>query len=921
VTFSVSGGTLSLSLPGFTLTQTGAGTYTLSAGDPADVSKAIQALQLTTQPNSSVPGYTISYVGMSVSDGIAPPVTAQAEVLTGLPIFTGVTPNQTVVDGNSITPFSSVAVTDSAGLSIQGLTITLFDSSSNYLNPTDANGTLSGANLVKTGVGTYSLTPGSTQDVTAELDALVFTPTISGSTVTTDFNLSAFDGATTADNGDTSVIASPPPFPSVASIVASPNSGDWNTGKVITLTLTMSESVTVTGTPVLALNDGGTAVYKGGSGSKVLTFTYTVANGQNISALAVTGNNLNGTTVAIQDGLGNQADLSGADVSFPGLAIGATVTSISANPSAGDLGAGKKVVFSVAMSEAVTVSGGTPYLSLNDGGQANYVAGSGTKLLTFTYTIGALGSGQNVGSLAVTGFNPNGATVYDSNITADTPDLSGVASFAGGPQIDTVAPTVSSVAASGAGISNGSGDLDAGNTVTFTVNFSENVTVVGAPYLGLNDGGKATYTGGSGTSTLTFTYTVASGQNTADLAVTGLSANGGSIKDAAGNSAVVTGAITNPPGVLQIDTKAPTISAITTSGAGITSGNGNLDAGKAVVLTVKFSENVTVAGNPFLSLNDGGSATYTGGSGTSALTFTYMVAAGDNTPDLTVTGLVLNGGTIVDAAGNNAVATGAVKNPPGILKIDTTAPAVTQVLVSPTSGEVITGHAIRITVDTSEAVKVSGTPVLQLNDGGTASYNAALSTATALAFNYTVAAGQVTTDLQVSGIQLPSTASITDLAGNNANLSAAGANLGLQINTTSTGPAGPSGGNFTISGTTELELFGASTANVTFAAGDTGTLRLDASSQFNGTVAGLALGNYVDLADIAFGGGTTVGYTPNGGNTGGTLTATDGTNMANITLLGQYMASSFVATSDGHGGTLITDPPPTQAPTWSASHA
>jgi hypothetical protein len=447
------------------------------------------------------------------------------------------------------------------------------------------------------------------------------------------------------------------------------------------------------------------------------------------------------------------------------------------------------------------------------------------------------------------------------------------------------------------------------------------VTVVGTPYLSLNDGGKAFYTNGSGSSTLTFTYTVVAGQNTTDLAVTGVSTNGGSIRDGAGNNAILTGAVSNPPGILQIDTKAPTISAITTSGAGITSGNGDLDAGKVVVLTVKFSENVTVLGNPFLTLNDGGTASYTGGSGTSALTFTYVVAAGDNTSDLTVAGLDLNGGTIVDAAGNNAVTSGAVRNPPGTLKIDTTAPTITQVLVSPASGEVTTGHAMRITLDTSEAVKVGGTPVLLLNDGGVASYDAVHSTATALAFNYTVAAGQVTTDLQVSGVQLPTTSSIADLAGNNANLSAAGAGLGLQINTTNTGPAGPNGGNFTISGSTELELFGASVANVTLASGDTGTLRLDASSQFNGTVAGLALGNYLDLADIAFGGSTTLGYTPNGSNTGGMLNATDGTHIANIALLGQYMASSFVMASDGHGGTVISDPPATQAQAMSVSHA
>ena len=108
-----------------------------------------------------------------------------------------------------------------------------------------------------------------------------------------------------------------------------------------------------------------------------------------------------------------------------------------------------------------------------------------------------------------------------------------------------------------------------------------------------------------------FGYAVTAGQNTADLTVTGLVlAGGATIKDAAGNNAVLSGAVTNPAGVLQIDTKAPTVASISTSGAGITGGNGDLDAGKVVMLTVDFSEKVTVTGHPVLKLNDGGLASY-----------------------------------------------------------------------------------------------------------------------------------------------------------------------------------------------------------------------------------------------------------------------------------------------------------------------
>jgi hypothetical protein len=104
-------------------------------------------------------------------------------------------------------------------------------------------------------------------------------------------------------------------------------------------------------------------------------------------------------------------------------------------------------------------------------------------------------------------------------------------------------------------------------------------------------------------------------------------------------------------------------------------------------------------------------------------------------------------------------------------------------------------------------------------------------------------------------------------------------------------------------------------ANVTLEAGSTGTLTLDASTEFAGTVAGLAPGNYLDLPDIAFGAVSTLGYAANSGNTGGVLTVSDGVHNANIALLGQYAAASFVTASDGHGGTLITDPPALTAQT------
>ena len=96
-----------------------------------------------------------------------------------------------------------------------------------------------------------------------------------------------------------------------------------------------------------------------------------------------------------------------------------------------------------------------------------------------------------------------------------------------------------------------------------------------------------------------------------------------------------------------------------------------------------------------------------------------------------------------------------------------------------------------------------------------------------------------------------------------------------------------------------------------------GVMVLDTPANFtNAVVAGFGTGDQIDFGNIGFTAGTTstkgkkggkeVTFTEAASNMSGTLTVTDGVNTANITLLGQYMAANFTATSDGHGGTIIT---------------
>jgi Ca2+-binding RTX toxin-like protein len=220
----------------------------------------------------------------------------------------------------------------------------------------------------------------------------------------------------------------------------------------------------------------------------------------------------------------------------------------------------------------------------------------------------------------------------------------------------------------------------------------------------------------------------------------------------------------------------PTVVAVTTSGTGITAGSGDLNAGHVVTFTVTFDENVSVSGGtPTLILNDGGVAPLTGGSGSSALTFQYTVANGENTADLAITGVNLHGATLRDASGNDADLLGVAANPAGILQIDTIAPHLNNIAASPGSGIQTIGSVIHFTLNFDEAVHVTGgTPTLTLNDGASATYNASatalLGDPSKLVFDYTVAASDtLVPSLAITGFNAQG-AVVDDAAGNHANL-------------------------------------------------------------------------------------------------------------------------------------------------------
>jgi hypothetical protein len=253
---------------------------------------------------------------------------------------------------------------------------------------------------------------------------------------------------------------------------------------------------------------------------------------------------------------------------------------------------------------------------------------------------------------------------------------------AGGTEIQTAAPAVTAVTVPA------NGTYDAGDTLSFTTIFDAAVTVTGTPQIALTltTGGTvfASYTGGSGTDALTFQYTVIDGEQDLTGITTGssISLNGGTISSVAGAAALT---LNNEPSTagINVDAIAPVVSSV-----GVPA-NGTYGTGQDLDFTVNFDKNVTVdtaGGTPFitLSLATGGTvdAAYISGSGTSSLTFRFIVQPGEQASNGIGLGssIVLNGGSITDSIGNPAELTLAAAASTSGVQVDSIPPVVSSIV-------------------------------------------------------------------------------------------------------------------------------------------------------------------------------------------------------------------------------------------------
>jgi len=379
----------------------------------------------------------------------------------------------------------------------------------------------------------------------------------------------------------------------------------------------------------------------------------------------------------------------------------------------------------VAVTVVAPSSGGTP---------SSYLVTASPQVggVTKTCTVSAAS-----GSCTVTGLANGTAYTFTSTATngAGTSNSSSASSSA--TPIATP-PTVTAINSS-----TGNGSYKVGDTVSIQISFSESVVVTGTPQLTLETGSTdrvLNYVSGSGTNSLTFTYTVQAGDTSADLdyaSTTALALNGGSINDSSGNTGVLTlpglgasGSLSANKAIV-IDTSLPTVTSFSS-----TTSDGAYKAGTTINITVTFSEAVTAAASITVTLDNGKTVVLTHNAVNNILTGTYTVAAGDTSADLNVTSYALTSAPI-DAAGNimtDLTVPSGSNNIAGskAIVVDTTAPSTPSTPdLAAASDSAGASDSDNVTSDNTPTINVSGsfsgTAVVTATKAGSTSVSCTIS--------------------------------------------------------------------------------------------------------------------------------------------------------------------------------------------------
>lgn len=436
---------------------------------------------------------------------------------------------------------------------------------------------------------------------------------------------------------------------------------------------------------------------------------------------------------------------------------------------------GEKINILVEFSEDVNVTG-TPQITMDTGAVVNYTGKSAGNILKFEYTVAATENSAaldyaGTGSLALNTGSINDLAGNPAVLTLALPTAANSISDDQTIVVDTNIPSIISVSSASV-----DGSYGVGSVISIDIVFSENVIVTGTPQLTLNSTAVVDYTSGTGTSTLTFQYTVQAGEDSALLDyvdANSLALNSGTLKNGGGADFLLT--LPTPGAVSSIsDNQSIAIDTTPAYVAQVYSDkpDGYYIAGEVINIYVEFNEDVNVTGTPQIALDSAASVDFAANSTTNILKFIYTVGVGESSLDLeyvATNSLTLNGGTINDLAGNASDLTLAAPNSLNSISdnqaivIDTQAPVITNIQsTTPGDGNYNEADVIDIIVTFDSAIS-STTSTLTLDNAAIASLVSAVSNSTTATYRYTVGAGDTSADLNVAGFTVNDA---VDIAGN-----------------------------------------------------------------------------------------------------------------------------------------------------------
>lgn len=535
--------------------------------------------------------------------------------------------------------------------------------------------------------------------------------------------------------------------------VTPPANNTYLAGDMLQMQVEFSEKVVVTGSPRIQINlnaDTRHLEYVSGSGTNTLLFEYNISLGES---------DYNGIT------LGNMIDLNGGSIEdlssnlilqnftaplTPGILVDAKEPEVESitPPSDGTYYIGQPMFFILTFNREVNVQG-SPRLPiiLNSNAPtpvyAQYLSGNESDTLIFQYIV-QNGDSDPDGIMIVNYFELNGGVVRaNNNLDASLDITNPVASIdTSSVIVDAALPMITALTVPA------DNNYTTGNNLDFVVSFNKNVDVLNTPRLVLDIGGTtryANYLSGTGTSNITFRYTVIApdldpdgitfGNNFIDLNTIGI------IRDGQGNNATLelTTYIPNMADIF-VNSAPPTIISLIPPANNTYLLNDNID------FVVTTSENVNIVGNPRISINIGGTtkfATYQSGTGTNAITFRYTIETGlyDNDGINITSPIDLNSGTIKNT---NLQDLDLSFTPPVLTNVfvNSNVPTITSI-TPPADATYVETNQLDFIVNTSENINITGFPRIAINIGGTTKY-AIYTTGTgtsSLTFRYTIEAG------------------------------------------------------------------------------------------------------------------------------------------------------------------------------------